>query len=428
MAKRKVKKFTEDEINTITDMYSSGHTYADISRVIKKDPSTIRNKLIHIGIGKVNKKYNKGYAYAIGDHVKDCEVLEHIRIKTKNAYLKGYKLKCLVYGEVFEYTENCLQNKQTKGSPFKSGHRLCDGNMLINKSHVLPYLKDKDDAKRYTYRSSEKVNCVCPSCGLSRTAVIRDLVFKGFFCRVCDKNIKIPERTFSSMCVYSDVEIEPQKTFEGFKTDKGKYYFFDFYIKEINTCVELMGEQHYHLSEGSLWGDVESIRKRDKIKKEFCNKNNINYVAIDCKKSDYNYIIDNVLNSEIGYLFNDVNRELVVINSLKNRHNTDVESLINDFTKGMSYKDLMVKYNKKRHTIVRILQRSGNYNKRTSDKKVLCITTGETFNSLTIAGETYNTPSCNISKSCKSPSNRKTSAGKHPITGEKLYWEYVDKE
>lgn len=58
-----------------------------------------------------------------------------------------------------------------------------------------------------------------------------------------------------------------------------------------------------------------------------------------------------------------------------------------------------------------------------SSKKVLCTNTGEIFISVSEASRTYNICTTNISKCCKG--QRKT-AGTHPITGEKLNWEYVE--
>ena len=76
----------------------------------------------------------------------------------------------------------------------------------------------------------------------------------------------------------------------------------------------------------------------------------------------------------------------------------------------------------------------GNRNKRISKKmkgsknhmakKVKCITTNEIFNTMKEAGEKYNIKNtCNITQCCK---GKRKSAGKHPITGKKLVWEYVE--
>lgn len=56
-----------------------------------------------------------------------------------------------------------------------------------------------------------------------------------------------------------------------------------------------------------------------------------------------------------------------------------------------------------------------------NSQKVRCINTGEIFPSLSEAARHYNTYQTNISKVLK---KERKSAGKHPITGEKLFWEY----
>ena len=62
---------------------------------------------------------------------------------------------------------------------------------------------------------------------------------------------------------------------------------------------------------------------------------------------------------------------------------------------------------------------------KTKSKKIKCITTSENFNSIKEASEKYSVHNTEIIKCCKG--NRK-SAGKHPITGEKLKWEYLKED
>lgn len=57
-------------------------------------------------------------------------------------------------------------------------------------------------------------------------------------------------------------------------------------------------------------------------------------------------------------------------------------------------------------------------------KPVRCIETGEVFNSFKEASEKYSISSASISNSCTTGNH----AGKHPVTGAPLKWEYVNKE
>ena len=54
-------------------------------------------------------------------------------------------------------------------------------------------------------------------------------------------------------------------------------------------------------------------------------------------------------------------------------------------------------------------------------RKVICLTTGEIFEDIKSATNKYSIAEGNITKNCK---GKRKSAGKHPITGEKLIWEY----
>lgn len=73
----------------------------------------------------------------------------------------------------------------------------------------------------------------------------------------------------------------------------------------------------------------------------------------------------------------------------------------------------------------------GTRNKRVSEnnkgknpniRKVICVTTGEIFDCIKDAEEKYGVANQNITACCR---GRQKSAGKHPITKEKLVWEYV---
>ena len=66
---------------------------------------------------------------------------------------------------------------------------------------------------------------------------------------------------------------------------------FDFYLPDYNICIEYNGRQHYEPIK--KWGGVDSlneIKKRDKIKMEYCKLNNIPLIIIK-----YNDIVLNKL-------------------------------------------------------------------------------------------------------------------------------------
>ena len=62
---------------------------------------------------------------------------------------------------------------------------------------------------------------------------------------------------------------------------------------------------------------------------------------------------------------------------------------------------------------------------KSKGKPVICITTGEIYQCATEAMRKTGVDKANIHKCC---TGQYKSAGKHPITGEKLVWEYFDKK
>lgn len=63
-------------------------------------------------------------------------------------------------------------------------------------------------------------------------------------------------------------------------------------------------------------------------------------------------------------------------------------------------------------------------NKHPKSKSVICITTGEIFKSMSEAAKKYNINTG--SKICECCRGKRKSAGKHPITKEKLAWKYIE--
>lgn len=58
-------------------------------------------------------------------------------------------------------------------------------------------------------------------------------------------------------------------------------------------------------------------------------------------------------------------------------------------------------------------------------KKIICITTGEVFNSMVEASRKYNVQTAHLTNCCK---GRRNTTGKHPVTKTPLKWEYFKEE
>ena len=96
-----------------------------------------------------------------------------------------------------------------------------------------------------------------------------------------------------------NISFEPQQTFEKCRNPKTNTKLkFDFYLKDLNTCIEYDGKQHYESVE--YWGGEEGLEKlkyRDSIKNTFCKENDITLLRIPY--TEYNDI-EHILKNNIG--------------------------------------------------------------------------------------------------------------------------------
>ena len=76
-----------------------------------------------------------------------------------------------------------------------------------------------------------------------------------------------------------NIEFESQKKFENCK-DK-RCLLFDFYIPKLNVCLEYDGIQHFiPFVRANSEKEFEALKKRDVIKNEFCQSNEIRLIRI----------------------------------------------------------------------------------------------------------------------------------------------------
>lgn len=127
----------------------------------------------------------------------------------------------------------------------------------------------KHDLKhRYLYDG------VCPNCNLTKgESKIRDVLQKY-------------DITYITQYIFKDCKYKNSLR-------------FDFYLPQNNTCIEYDGEQHFRyvnfngsFTEKELEEQLEINRKRDIVKNDYCNKNNINLIRISYKDYDD---IENIL-------------------------------------------------------------------------------------------------------------------------------------
>ena len=139
--------------------------------------------------------------------------------------------------------------------------------------------------------SNKKVKIICPIHGEFEQNAGAHM--RGVGCLDC--NASKGEKEIRLFLERNNIIFNTQHTFENCKNER--YLPFDFYIPNINTCIEYDGLQHFKPIE-YFGGEktLEITKAHDKIKTDFCENNSIKLIRIK-----YNENILDKLNSHLHF-------------------------------------------------------------------------------------------------------------------------------
>lgn len=180
------------------------------------------------------------------------------------------------------------------------GCSSCSGNKKKDTAMFIQEAK-KIHGDKYNYSKSEytgaikKLTIICPIHG-DFFQQARKHTERKYGCPEC----KTPkgEREISKFLKENNISYKPQFVFEDCKNINPLP--FDFYLPNHNVCIEYNGRQHYIPI--AFFGGEEGLKKtkeRDKIKKEYCKKNNITLFYIR-----YNENFEDKINKILYFLKN----------------------------------------------------------------------------------------------------------------------------
>jgi len=202
--------------------------------------------------------------------------------KYKN-YLTKVKILCPIHGEFEQFPQYHIKGSGCpKCGLYKTRSFTVLGlNEFIIKSNVIH--KNKYDYSKVNYVNSyTKVEIICPKHG-SFLQKPNDHISSKAGCPVCKESKG--EALVAFVLQSFDVDFVRQKSFSDLK--HRKLLFYDFYLQELNMCIEYDGEQHFRVVLG--WGDEETFKNlqiRDKLKDEYCKSNNIPFLRLTYKDDD----------------------------------------------------------------------------------------------------------------------------------------------
>lgn len=193
------------------------------------------------------------------------------------------KIICSKHG-IFEQTSNDHLRGHGCNTCGKSERLTTD--IFINKAELIHDYKF--DYSLVDYKNTNtKVKIICPVHG--EFEQIAKVHLNGFGCKNCNESRG--EKTINTFLENNNIKTLRQYVF---KDCRHKLPLpFDFYLPDLNICIEFQGIQHYQAVEmfGGAQGFI-GCQIRDKIKQEYCLKNNINLFFIK-----YNDEIEKILNN-----------------------------------------------------------------------------------------------------------------------------------
>lgn len=168
---------------------------------------------------------------------------------------------------------------------------------MFSKSHVLNYINNNgckllnpDDYIGISFRNLS-IEC---SCGKIFTTSFQNFKDKKVrTCFSCSSKESVGEKRIREWLEKNKIIYEKEKRFKNCR-DK-RPLPFDFYLPEYNLIIEFDGIQHFKPIRGEK--SYQITKEHDKIKNEYCVKNNIDLIRI---KYDQFYKIDEILKKTIN--------------------------------------------------------------------------------------------------------------------------------
>lgn len=264
------KIWTETEINFLIEYYGKfGRKYC--MENLNMSSRQISHKVKQLNLKFINK-------------TSDDRTLEFI-IKARKIHGDKYDYSNIIYDNIKSKLDIICQThgkfKQSAHSHLnqKQNCPICAKTKLSTEI-LIKRFKDKHNDKfdyslvKYTGKDCY-VDIICKTHGVFSQRY--DVHAKGYGCYICNESMG-EKKIFEILTEYKVLFIK-QHRFSDCKHIIP--LLFDFYLPEHNTCIEFQGEQHY--KSVNYWGGEDGFKlrqKRDKIKMEYCHKNNIPLIII----------------------------------------------------------------------------------------------------------------------------------------------------
>lgn len=211
------------------------------------------------------------------------EVLEKDIEMSQNKHQSYWKCKCGLCGEIYSVRGSSLNTNKTQkcGKCSRTYNAKDETNNVYDKLTVLYRIGS------YNNRMMWKCKCECGNLIDVSGTDLRTKAVKS--CGKCPGKESLGEKLIREKLTQFNIDFIQEYRFEDLIFPDTKHHAkFDFYIPSHNYIIEFDGIQHFQYENNpDSWNNYENFtktKKRDKIKNEYCIKNNIPLIRIP-----YNY-------------------------------------------------------------------------------------------------------------------------------------------
>jgi hypothetical protein len=193
------------------------------------------------------------------------QTTQHIEVIDK----EGYKSSCA----------NLYNIQQGQGFVRNHKHNLYTAyniDLYLQKHNFMTRVADL--TPRHIEVKYDKIGFICSNCGEVFDSTFDNIKYgHNTLCTKCHKQMSNLEYKVKTYLEKHNIKFVTQKRFEQCKYKRALP--FDFYLIDYNCVIEVQGEQHYY---NHPWF-TQNLKERqfyDNIKKDFCIKHNIKYLAL----------------------------------------------------------------------------------------------------------------------------------------------------
>ena len=195
---------------------------------------------------------------------------------------------------------------------------------------------------------------ICPDCGKRQKISLRNVIEKGFKCKICGSSNSLPNRFLRSILIFLEENKRIDYSDFEFNINNEKKFRYDgmLLIGDKKVVIEMQGRQHY-INDG-FFSDTEEIKENDIKKEQFAIKNGYEEIQINCLISDFDKISEDFIN-KTKHLFYITIEELKYC--WKKCQTSLLKCICEDYNNGKSFKDIRNKYKISQDTIRRCLKK-----------------------------------------------------------------------